>query len=141
MDLLLQYGLFGGGLVTIDSPEVIRRYNTALREMGLRTTNLTSFRIDGMGWSPEIAEELDDFYYLSHGGTVNPYGLIVTPKQEGKALYAMHHSFDIEMFQSIFDRNRKQIEDITREEAIWFPIDNGVQFYDTPSSLLLLNDI
>ncbi len=141
MNLLIKHGLFGGGLITIDSPQLVNRYNTALKEIGLKTTKLKSFRIDGMGWSPEIAEELDDFYYLTHGGTVNPYAIIVTPKQFGKPLYAMHHSFDLEMLNSVFIHNSKQIEDITNEEAIWFLIDDGIEYYDLPSSLLLINSI
>jgi len=141
MKYLTQFDLSGGGLVKIDNPMLVSRYNTALQEMCLQTTKLTSFQIDGMGWSPEIAEELDDFFYLSHSETSNPFAIILTPKQQNKPLYAMHHSFDLDMFNVIFKQYLKQIEDITTQEAVWFMIDNGIEFYDSPSSLLLVNSI
>jgi len=34
--------------------------------MGLSRTELSEFNIDMIGWSPEISEEKEDIYYLTH---------------------------------------------------------------------------
>ena len=59
MNELERTGLFGKGLITIESPELVRRYNACLEDMGLPATKLKKFSIDAVGWSPEIAAEQD----------------------------------------------------------------------------------
>jgi hypothetical protein len=65
MNELIQAGLFGRGLIRIEDPTMVARYNACLQDMGLSSTDLTSFQIDRMGWSPEIAAEAGDSYYLT----------------------------------------------------------------------------
>lgn len=48
----------------IKSSSLIERYNQALFFLTKKTTALASFRIDKTGYSPEIARELGDHYYL-----------------------------------------------------------------------------
>ena len=83
MERLIRDGLFGAGLIAIDTPELVGRYNACLQQLGIAPTDLTSFRIDGMGWSPEIARDKGDIHYLC-AGIANPMAVIVSPSQRGK---------------------------------------------------------
>lgn len=48
------------------SGKLVERYNQCLKTLGFSPTELTSFSIDGIGWSPEIAEEKKELLYLNH---------------------------------------------------------------------------
>ena len=68
-----------------------KRYNECLTDIGIEPTKLKKFHIDGWGWSPEVAKEKDDRFYLSHG-IANPFAIIVSPEQKRlPALYALSH--------------------------------------------------
>ena len=56
MEKLKAAGLFGGELVSLTGA-LARRYNECLAMMGISPTALSSFSVDAMGWSPEIAIE------------------------------------------------------------------------------------
>ncbi|RUX53581.1 hypothetical protein EN994_13510, partial [Mesorhizobium sp. M7A.F.Ca.CA.002.09.1.1] len=63
-DLLRDNELIYGRLLTVDEPHLIQRYNKALAAFGLKPTKLKTFQIDRTGFSPEVAEECDDYDYL-----------------------------------------------------------------------------
>ncbi len=140
MNQLIKAGLFGRGLVRIDRPVLVERYNACLVDMGLEPTNLMTFQIDKMGWSPEIAEEQGDNYYLSHG-EANPLAIIVTPEQEFAPIYFPMHSFDWGLMEQWFAQFRVSIADITRDTGIWLDIDNEVDIYEQPSDLLIVSEV
>ena len=52
MNRLEQNGLSGAGLIVIDTPEMVARYNACLRKFGIPETKLVWFQIDAMGWIP-----------------------------------------------------------------------------------------
>ena len=79
-------------LVEVSSPALVKRYNAALESLGLKPTKLSSFHLDGRGWSPEIANEQTNDY-LSHG-PANALAIILSPDQRDKPLYAPSTSFD-----------------------------------------------
>ncbi|EPR70769.1 hypothetical protein ADIWIN_3416 [Winogradskyella psychrotolerans RS-3] len=56
MNKLKQANLYRSELIPI-SGKLVERYNKCLKTLGFSETKLTSFFIDGMGWSPDIAEE------------------------------------------------------------------------------------
>lgn len=141
MDKLIESGLFGDGLLLINKPYLIEKYNTALQEIGLQTTSLNSFHIDAWGWSPEISQELNNKYYLTFNGPANPFAIIITPEQEGRPIYFPIHSFDWDMISSVFNLYYNQIEDVTTKEAIWIDIDQEVTTYRGPEDLLLIDSI
>lgn len=137
---LIQAGLFGRGLIRIDDPVLIRRYNSCLEDMGLPSTELTSFQIDRMGWSPEIASELGDSYYLSHGDA-NPLCIILTPEQRRAPIYFPMHSFDWLLMDRWFERNWDAVVDLTKATAIWLDIDQDVELYEQPNDLLMADTV
>ena len=59
MQKLKEANLYNNDLISI-SGKLVERYNTCLIKLGFTPTKLTNFHIDGIGWSPEIAEEKDN---------------------------------------------------------------------------------
>ncbi|MCB0734936.1 MAG: hypothetical protein H6608_03285 [Flavobacteriales bacterium] len=138
MNKLIESGLFGNRLVPVDTPLMVDRYNATLTDIGLPNTRLTAFHIDGWGWSPQIADELGDQFYLSHG-LANPYGIIITPEQKEASIYMPYHSFDWDIHQRIFQEYERQISDITTQCGIWFEVDQDVTAYRSPQDLLMVD--
>ena len=100
MDKLKQANLYRSELIPV-SGKLVERYNKCLKTLGFSETKLKSFSIDGVGWSPEVAEEKKNVQYLNHGDA-NPHGIIISPLQKGKPVYLPFHSFDREMMQHVF---------------------------------------
>lgn len=140
MEILKQEELFGKGLIPVNTPELVDRYNACLADIGLEPTELEEFSIDGMGWSPEIAAEKADNFYLSHGGA-NQFGIILTPEQYKKPVYFPFHSFTRNLMKEVFDRYLRHIADITRETGIWLDIDQDLSHYLSPMDLLMVDSI
>jgi hypothetical protein len=140
MERLVRDGLFGAGLVAIDTPELVARYNACLQQLGIEPTQLKSFRIDGLGWSPEIAREKGDNRYLS-AGVANPMGVIVSPSQRGKPIYSPYNSYDRRMLDAYFDRHHQSIADITATTYVGLDIDQELTRYESPRDLLLVRYI
>ncbi|MCI5146350.1 MAG: hypothetical protein D3923_12685 [Candidatus Electrothrix sp. AR3] len=138
MQLLRKKGLHGSGLVKISSSRMIDRYNKALVSMGFEPTNLDCFSVDMLGWSPEIAWEKGNIYYLTHS-LANPMAIIININQRHAPVYFPYHSFDREMISNFFSRFTSQIMDITTSEALCIDLDNGVSKYTTLDDLLLVN--
>lgn len=135
---LIESGLFGNSLIPIENKSLVDRYNTCLDAIGLAKTKLTKFHIDGWGWSPEIAEEQGDRFYLSHG-LANPYGIILTPDQANSSIYMPFHSFDRNIHQIIFTEYIEQIRDVTARSAMWFEVDQEISAYRAPQDLLMMD--
>jgi hypothetical protein len=135
---LIESGLFGGRLIAVDTPELVRRYNACLTDIGLPNTQLSHFHIDGWGWSPEVADELDDRYYLCHG-IANPYGILISPRQKDCSLYFPIHSFDWDIHQFIFQLYEEAIKEVTALSGLWFELDQEITTYRSPKDLLLID--
>ena len=65
MEKLKEANLYRSELIPING-KLVERYNKCLVKLGFTETKLTSFFIDGIGWSPEIAEEKKDAHYLNN---------------------------------------------------------------------------
>lgn len=142
MPELIEAGLFGRGLIKVDDSILVHRYNACLEDMGLLPTSLPSFQIDKMGWSPEIAVEQDNDYYLSHG-EANPLAIVLTPEQLNPKtpIYFPFHSFDWDLMTQWGAANRKEIFELTKETAVWLDIDQEVDLYPSPSELLSVYEV
>ncbi len=114
-----------------------KRYNACLVDIGITPTELDTFHIDGWGWSPEIATERDDRFYLSHG-MANPFGIIISPDQKKCPIYMPYHTFDWDIHHQIFDNYEEQIADITSGNGIWFEIDQNISAYRNADDLLMV---
>ncbi len=139
MEKLKAAHLFRDELIPI-SGKLVERYNQCLKTLGLVETKLTSFSIDGIGWSPEIAEEKKEIHYLNNGES-NPNGIIITPLQKGKPVYAPFHTFDRDMMQHIFKTYEGKINDITRDCAICIDFDQYIDAFYEPLDVLKYKDI
>lgn len=138
MQKLINSGLFGEGLINIEEPQLINRYNECLKDIGIKETKLKQFHVDGWGWSPEIANEFNDKNYLSHG-FANPYGIILTPSQIECPIYIPYYSFDWDLTQTIFQQYKIPIADITTESGLWFEVDQEISAYQSAQDLLMVD--
>ena len=140
MKELREIGLYGRGLIEVNTLNLVQRYNRCLQDIGLTTTKLKKFRVDGWGWSPEIAEEQGTPYYLSHN-PADAFAIIVSPDQQNKPIYFPHHSFDRRLMRHVFDSAYPQIVNLTMQTALWLDIDTAVQRYLGPEDLLMVDSI
>ena len=139
MEKLQQAALFGGGLTTVSGP-LVARYNDCLAMLGIKPVKLKRFQIDGLGWSPEVAAELKDDYYLNLGDA-NSYGIILSPEQFDQPIYRPFHSFDRDLMYAVFTAYQKEIKDITKDSAICLHIDQGLDTYYESFDLLKIEKV
>ncbi|WP_374959451.1 DUF6638 family protein [Gilvibacter sp.] len=139
MEKLQQAGLFGGGLTTVSGP-LVARYNDCLAMLGIKPVKLKRFQIDGLGWSPEVAAELKDDYYLNLGDA-NSYGIILSPEQFDQPIYRPFHSFDRDLMYAVFTAYQKEIKDITKDSAICLHVDQGLDTYYESFDLLKIEKV
>ncbi|BAO77510.1 DUF6638 family protein [Winogradskyella sp. PG-2] len=139
MQKLKDANLYRSELIPV-SGKLVERYNKCLKTLGFTQTKLKSFYIDGVGWSPEVAEEKKDMQYLNHGDA-NPHGIIISPLQKGKPVYLPFHSFDREMMQHVFRTHGQKINDITRDSAICIDFDQDIDVFYEPLDILKYDDV
>ena len=134
MQKLLEANLYRSELISV-SGKLVERYNKCLVKLGFSETKLKSFQIDGIGWSPEIAEEKGELNYLNNG-EANPHGIIISPLQKGKPVYLPFHTFDRELMKFVFKIHGDKIKDITRDCAICLDFDQGIDAFYEPLDVL-----
>lgn len=134
MDKLTAAGLFGRELVEV-SGSLAERYNGCLHMLGVEPTELKRFHVDGMGWSPEIASEKSNAYYLNFG-QANSNAILISPEQEGNPVHMPFHSFDRDIMTTVFAAYAKEIRDITKDSAICIHFDQHIDTYYEPFDLL-----
>lgn len=139
MNKLKQANLYQSELIPI-SGKLVERYNKCLVKLGFDATTLTSFSIDGIGWSPEIAEEKENMLYLNHGDA-NPHGIIISPLQKDKPVYIPYHTFDREMMKLVFNTYEAKINDITRDCAICLDFDQSIDAFYEPLDVLRYDSV
>ncbi|MCL7753021.1 DUF6638 family protein [Polaribacter sp. Z022] len=139
MDKLIKANLYRSESISI-SGKLVERYNKCLVKLGFTETKLKKFTIDGIGWSPEIAEEKEESFYLNNG-EANTHAIIITPKQKGLPVYNPFHSFDKELMKVVFKKHEKTINDITRDSAICIDFDQKIDVFYEPLDVLRYKDI
>ena len=139
MDKLIQANLYRSELIPV-SGKLVERYNKCLVKLGFTKTKLKTFSIDGIGWSPEIADEKKDLHYLNNGDA-NPHGIIISPLQKGKPVYVPFHTFDRDIMKFVFKIHEKKINDITRDCAICLDFDQNIDAFYEPLDVLKYNNI
>ena len=139
MEKLRAAGLFGRELVPL-SGSLAKRYNDCLKMLGVSSTKLKQFSIDGLGWSPEIALEKKDNYYLNIG-EANTNAIVVSPDQRGKPVHMPSHSFDRDIMQAVFAAYEKEIRDITKDAALCLHLDQKIDAFYEPFDLLRYDKI
>lgn len=139
MDKLKQANLYRSELIPING-KLVERYNECLIKLGQTPTKLQAFSIDGIGWSPEVAEEKQTLNYLSNG-EANQHGIIISPMQKGKPVYVPFHTFDRDMVKAVFTAYSDKINDITRDCAICIDFDQGIDAFYEPLDVLKYKSI
>lgn len=139
MEKLKTANLYRSELIPV-SGKLVERYNKCLKKLGFSETKLTSFSIDGVGWSPEIAEEKKDKRYLNNG-EANLHAIIITPLQQNKPVYMPFHSFDRDMMKAIFRRYKNKITDITKDSAICVDFDQNIDAFYEPLDVLKYDEV
>ncbi|WP_282135907.1 DUF6638 family protein [Seonamhaeicola maritimus] len=139
MQKLIEANLYRSELIPV-SGKLVERYNKCLIKLGFTPTKLKTFLIDGIGWSPEIAEEKEDLHYLNNG-EANPHGILITPLQKGKPVYLPFHTFDRDMMKYIFSVHGNRIKDITRDCAICIDFDQNIDVFYEPLDVLKYNTV
>ncbi|WP_405568240.1 DUF6638 family protein [Polaribacter sp. Asnod6-C07] len=139
MQKLIKANLYRSELIPI-SGKLVERYNKCLEKLGFTKTKLTSFSIDGIGWSPEIAEEKNEVFYLNNG-EANPHAIIITPLQKGLPIYNPFHSFDVELMKLVFRTHSKKIQNITRDSALCIDFDQSIDVFYEPLDVLKYIDV
>ena len=134
MKKLKEANLYLSELIPV-SGKLVERYNQCLEKLGIKPTKLTEFSIDGIGWSPEIAQEKKEMNYLSNG-EANQHAVIITPLQSGKPVYVPFHTFDREMMKDVFRTHGRKISDITRDCAICVDFDQGIDAFIEPLDVM-----
>ncbi|MCB4797599.1 DUF6638 family protein [Neotamlana laminarinivorans] len=139
MNKLKQANLYRSELIPV-SGKLVDRYNKGLVKLGFTETKLKTFSIDGIGWSPEIAEEKNDLNYLNNG-EANPHGILISPQQKGKPVYLPFHTFDKEVMKYVFRVHGDKIKDITRDSALCLDFDQGIDAFYEPLDVLKYDKI
>jgi len=110
---------------------LVERYNKCLELFGIKPTKLQDFTIDAKGWSPEIAQEKNNEYYLNNGDA-NPYAIIISPLQKDKKVFNPFYSYESQIMQDIFTKYEAEIKDITKESALCVAFNKKLDvFYDS----------
>lgn len=133
MEKLRAADLFGGGMVML-SGSLARRYNECLAMLGVTPTKLKTFSVDGMGWSPELAVEKKDNYYLNTG-EANVNAILISPQQKGQAVHMPSHSFDRDVMNAVFAAYGREIRDITKDSALVLNLDQNIDAFFEPFDL------
>jgi hypothetical protein len=140
MNRLYENDLIYGRLLTIDQPHLIERYNKALKAFGLKPTKLKEFDIDKTGFSPQVAEELNDYFYLDPNA-VNRRFIILTPDQASLPVVHTAFSNTDELMYEFFDGNARAINATTIKDVIFGEIEDSVSEVDDIEDLLSINQV
>ena len=140
MDLLRDNELIFGRLLPVSEPHLIERYNKALKAFGLKPTELKSFEIDRTGFSPQIAEELEDPHYLDPN-EVNRRFIILTPAQADLPVVHTAFSNTSQLVYEFFSKNSRAIDALTIKDVIYGEIEDSVSRVEDIEDLISINQV
>ena len=140
MKRLIQHGLMFGNLIEVASPQLIDRYNRALKHLTGKETALKEFHIDISGYSPEIGDELNDDHYLNPNG-MNRQFILLTLKQKSAPLLNIKFSTSWGILQQFYTQNEAQLFALTARDAVAGELQNSVYEVTTAAKLLDIRKI
>ncbi|AXC49534.1 hypothetical protein DRW48_07385 [Paracoccus suum] len=132
---LIEKGLMFGGLIRVDSPAWVARYNRALQKLIGKQTALSEFHIDLSGTSPEIGDELGDLDYLDPQGGTRQF-ILLTTEQKTAPLLNVDLSVEREILRRFIVANESQLFTLTARDAVVGEMDEGVWQIASPADLL-----
>lgn len=125
MQRLIENKLIYGQLLEISQPHLIERYNSALKGFGLPEIELERFRIDMAGFSPEVAQALDDPQYLDPNG-INRRFIILSPEQMELPVVATAFSNTQDLLYKFFEENARALLALTIKDVLYGEIEDSV---------------
>ncbi len=125
MHRLAENDLIYGNLFEVSTPVLRDRYNAALALLHGRPTALERFRIDQSGYSPEIAEELDDPSYLNPQGC-NRMFILLTVEQAYLPLLDATFSCSRDILKRFISDNREALFGLTARDAVFGELEDSV---------------
>lgn len=140
MERLIASKMIYGGLMQVSQPHLVKNYNTALTRFGFKPVAPPSFFIDAMGFSPQIAEILDDPHYLNPH-RVNPRFIILTPKQHDLPYIQVSFSSTPELMRSFYRANRTALDILTLKDVIFGEIEDDTYTVTTIEDLLSIRNV
>jgi hypothetical protein len=140
VELLRANELIYGRLLPVEEPHLIQRYNKALKAFGLKPTELEKFDIDRTGFSPQIAEELDDPHYLDPN-QVNRRFIILTPAQADLPVVHTAFSNTSQLVYEFFAKNSRAIDALTIKDVIYGEIEDSVSRVEDIEDLISINQV
>lgn len=140
MKRLYENELIYGRLLTVDQPHLIERYNKALAAFGIKPTALAAFDIDKTGFSPQVAEELDDYDYLDPNG-VNRRFIILTPSQVSLPVVHTRFSNTDALMYEFYTDNMRVINALTIKDVIYGEIEDNVSVVNDMEDLLSIQQV
>lgn len=140
MKLLRESELIYGRLLEVAEPHLIKRYNKALKAFGLKPTKLETFEIDRTGFSPQIAEELNDFHYLDPN-EANRRFIILSPAQVSLPVVHTAFSNTSQLMYEFLSRNARAINAATIKDVIYGEIDDSVSQITNIEDLLSIEQV
>ncbi|KQZ16191.1 hypothetical protein ASD50_10005 [Mesorhizobium sp. Root552] len=138
--LLRDNALIYGRLLPVEEPHLIERYNKALKAFGLKATKLKSFEIDRTGFSPQIAEECEDYDYLDPNG-INRRFIILTPGQRDLPVVHTAFSNTSQLMFEFMSKNQRAIDALTIKDVIYGEIEDSVSKVEDIEDLLSINQV
>lgn len=140
MKRLISKGLMFGNLVEVSSPQLVERYNRALKHLTGKTTQLTDFHIDISGFSPEIGDEMGDDLYLNPNG-VNRQFILLTTSQKTAPLLNAKFSTSRGILRQFIEANEAQLFALTARDAVAGELQGSVYDASTPAKLLEMRQV
>jgi hypothetical protein len=140
MERLIDNDLIYGGLVEINQPHMIARYNHALEAFGFPPTKREAFAIDATGYSPEIAADLKDEQYLDPHG-VNRRFIILTPAQASQPVVHINFSSTPDLMRRFFKENAEAIKILTLKDVIYGEIEDSTYRVDDIADILSIKQV
>ncbi|MEO0327333.1 MAG: DUF6638 family protein [Pseudomonadota bacterium] len=127
-------------LLTIDEPHLIERYARALNSFGFKMPSLSSFRIDMIGHSPEIADALANQDYLDPK-KVNRRFIILSPDQAHLSLINQTFSNTRDLMLEFFERNKRVLFALTIRDVVYGEIEDNIFEVDNIDDLLAIEQV
>lgn len=140
MERLIASKMIYGGLMEVSQPHLVKNYNTALTQFGFKPVAPDTFFIDAMGFSPQVADILDDQHYLNPH-RVNPRFIILSPKQHDLPYTQVSFSSTPEFMRSFFQTNRVALDILTLKDVVFGEIEDDTYTVTTIDDLLSIRHV
>jgi hypothetical protein len=113
---LLEPGL-ARALVLVDDAALAARYRDALAALGARAPVCARFHVDAAGWSPEVADELADPFYLG-GGPLEARAVVLGAAQLAAPLVHPGLGFAAGAFRALARERARELAALTLREPV-----------------------